>query len=570
MPVTIWGQLSNDRKAASTGLQPRTQEVLQTLGLLSTVESKAVRVCEIASWTKDSTGKLSRESVAPGTVRPSRFPYFLAGDQGVVEGILEEDLRHRGHIVDYSLEILEYAYETNNSGLWPIKVFIKNHITEAVETWHAGYLLGCDGADSTIRRLVGIEAEYHGKEDVWLVADLSLDTNFPDARRRSTVKTAHSNCVLMPSTENRTRVITPLTPANLKSMGSQEYIQSPFPSLAGNKTSATTLVRFLHPRLSAILAPWDVRINDVSWIRRYHTTKRLATRFSDPTHHIFLLGDACHTHSPFTAHSMNAGMMDAHNLAWKLALVHRGLAKAHLLATYTLERLAHAQQLLDLDVSVDHTLQLPPADPAAHEGFPSGCAVRYAPGLLVKQEVRLPVRSAAAPLTPGTRLLDMRLTRHIDGNAVHLLDEMAWDGRFQLLVCLGALAFAAPVVVGLAAYLASAASPLALFSPPPLLDVFLLHTHDHYRVSLEELAPPFAQRAERVYEDVGGAGLASVGVNPRLGALVLVRPDGFVAVVTNLDDARGVMAFLDGFLNRQAGSGEGMAMARASGDEMVF
>lgn len=500
-------------------------------------------------------------------------------DQGVVEHVLEEHLRRCGYPVDYNLEILEAVYETNHPGSWPIQVLIKNHTTEAIERWQTKYILGCDGVDSTIRRLMDIEVEYHGKEDVWAVADLSLDTDFPDTRRRSTIKSMHGNCTLMPGTENRTRITTPLTAATLKSMGSREYTKSPFPSLEGNKASATTLVRFLHPRLSAVLAPWDVKVNDVSWVSRYHNTKRLATQFSDSTHHIFLLGDACHTHSPLTNQSMNSGMMDGHNLAWKLAMVQKGHAKPVLLATYSFERRAVALQQVEFDVNVDHILTLLPNDSAIYEGFHdfeegdgiiSGCGVHYPPGLLVKEEVRVPIRSASEPLKPGKRLLPMTLTRHIDGNEANLLDELQWGGRFHLLVCLGDIAFLAPIFVGLSGYLSSQESPLTLFSHPSLLDVFLIHTHNHFHVSLPDSFTPFSRWPNKIYEDTGGKALASVGVNPKLGALALIRPDGHVAVVTNLDDARGITAFLQEFLNRQDVQSEDVATSRAPGDEMVL
>jgi hypothetical protein len=69
----------------------------------------------------------------------------------------------------------------------------------------------------------------------------------------------------------------------------------------------------------------------------------------------FLAGDSAHIHSPAGAQGMNTGIQDAYNLAWKLALVVKGLASEELLDTYNEERLANAQRLLE---STDRMFEL--------------------------------------------------------------------------------------------------------------------------------------------------------------------------------------------------------------------
>jgi hypothetical protein len=61
----------------------------------------------------------------------------------------------------------------------------------------------------------------------------------------------------------------------------------------------------------------------------------------------FLAGDSAHIHSPAGAQGMNTGIQDAYNLAWKIALVVKGIASEELLDTYNEERLANAQRLLE-------------------------------------------------------------------------------------------------------------------------------------------------------------------------------------------------------------------------------
>lgn len=64
---------------------------------------------------------------------------------------------------------------------------------------------------------------------------------------------------------------------------------------------------------------------------------------------VFIAGDACHTHSPKAGQGMNVSMQDTFNLGWKLAFVLRGLAPAQLLHSYSVERQAIAQELIDFD-----------------------------------------------------------------------------------------------------------------------------------------------------------------------------------------------------------------------------
>ncbi|MCJ1400546.1 hypothetical protein MMC11_003752 [Xylographa trunciseda] len=549
-------------------LQPRTQEVLQMLGLLSAIADKAIRVRENTVYIRESTGKLVRESIGLDTLSPTCFPYSLVVDQGVVADTLEEDLRSRGHVVEYGFDLLDYVLERGNSSLWPVQAYIKNHVSGAVELWHVAYILGCDGEDSTVRQVACIGLEDYGVENVWVVADVSADTTFPDMKRKSVVKSVHGTCIFGPSTEDRVRVITPLTPAFLASMDPNEYSMDSNNS-SNHRTRPTTLLRSLQTRINAVLSPWDFNIKGLSWISHYHNTKRLAVHFSDAAQRVFLLGDTCHTHSPLTDQSVNTGLMDAHNLGWKLALVLRGLASPSLLATYEAERRPLAQKLVKFDTKVDQIFCLQPDSPAIYEGFhdfedgnsiTSGCGVQYSPGLLVKEEVRILIKSSQETLKPGKRLLPMTLTRHIDGNEVNLLDEMQSDGRFHLLVFAGET-FISPDFASLSMYLASPDSPLTVFSSLRLVDLFLIHTRSHFAVSLADLPDPFPRWPHRVYEDPGGRSYVSVGVNPKFGALVLVRPDGHVAVVTNPDDARGIMEFLKEFL---VGTGVGPPDAHIS------
>jgi phenol 2-monooxygenase len=61
--------------------------------------------------------------------------------------------------------------------------------------------------------------------------------------------------------------------------------------------------------------------------------QRVCDTFSKHQEHVFIAGDACHTHSPKAGQGMNVSMMDTWNLGWKLAMVLRGQAKPEILKT---------------------------------------------------------------------------------------------------------------------------------------------------------------------------------------------------------------------------------------------
>jgi hypothetical protein len=78
------------------------------------------------------------------------------------------------------------------------------------------------------------------------------------------------------------------------------------------------------------------RLTEPSWITRFKLQSRQVARYRDDR--VFLAGDAAHVHSPLGSQGLNAGVQDALNLGWKLALVHRGHARGLLLDTYQEER----------------------------------------------------------------------------------------------------------------------------------------------------------------------------------------------------------------------------------------
>jgi 3-(3-hydroxy-phenyl)propionate hydroxylase len=109
-------------------------------------------------------------------------------------------------------------------------------------------------------------------------------------------------------------------------------------------------------RIEELLAPW-VEPDDVEIVRAvvYTFHAVLARPWRD--RRVFLVGDAAHQMPPFLGQGMCSGVRDAHNLAWKLALVVRGVAGDELLDTYEAERRPHVRSIIETAVALGGLLQ---------------------------------------------------------------------------------------------------------------------------------------------------------------------------------------------------------------------
>ena len=195
---------------------------------------------------------------------------------------------------------------------------------------------------------------------VWGVLDGELDTDFPDIWSKTLVYQQELGSILIiPRERNMTRL----------------YIELK----SGPKGDRRELGQeFVMQRAREIMAPFNMRWKYIEWFGRYQIGQRVASRFSDNHQRAFLAGDASHTHSPKSAQGMNTSMHDGWNLAWKLNLAVRGLAKPVLLESYNQERRKIALDLVNFDY--EHANQIAGGDAVAlAENFKTN--VRFISGI---------------------------------------------------------------------------------------------------------------------------------------------------------------------------------------------
>ena len=548
----------------ASGLQPRSAEIMHSLGFHHTLAKHGHTQAEISFWLRTESGlQRSKNSPEPEVIHSTPYRYITGMHQGHTESMFSEDLASRGISVERPVEYIDHIKSGN--GEYPLKAHLKNRVSGMTEEVSAKYILGCDGGRSAVRHQLAIESSINQTNDSWAVADVYVKSTFPDIRRRCNIRSAQGSVMLIPKAHGGVRIYTLLAKEE-----NETLLQSKYDGVGEKRTNDQTIIGILTHRAKCLLKPYEIEIVKVEWVSRYVIAQRISNSFAEEGDRVFILGDACHIHSPKAAQGMNVSMNDAYNLTWKLALTVRGITCPLLLKTYQTERQHIAKQLVEFDEKYSHLFASPDnlEGPQFHDlfvqskGFTSGCGHRYPASLLTDEhvDVRI-VQEAAEPLTPGKRMLPIMLTRHIDGTFLNSLDDMPSNGHFRIVVFAGSR-LPSGGLDALSTYLSSKDSPLThnftsseswadspsfgiskaqdihynpARDPDVVIDLFLVHNSPHLEVSIEALPAPFPEWQATIYEDVDYKARSELGVDTDAGALVVVRPDGYVGLVTGLE-----------------------------------
>jgi len=204
----------------------------------------------------------------------------------------------------------------------PVRVHAR--VAGQPHTFTGRVVLGCDGANSTIRQLAGITMEDLGFTERWLVVDIKAETG-------------------LDTWDGVEQICDPARPATFMHVTGDRYR---WEFQLGDGEDEADLIT--PAALGALLRPWTGRgdLDGLEIIRStsYTFQARLASRFC--AGRVFLLGDAAHLTPPFIGQGLAAGLRDADNLAWKLTYVLTGRAGPDLLDSYETERRPHARALI--------------------------------------------------------------------------------------------------------------------------------------------------------------------------------------------------------------------------------
>jgi 2-polyprenyl-6-methoxyphenol hydroxylase-like FAD-dependent oxidoreductase len=310
----------------------RTLELMERSGCSDALIAAGhkVNAANIISGDK-RIGRLSFDGV------DSPYSFALMLPQSETERLLEAHLGRLGVCVERQTELVDFA--DHGTG---VSATLR-HSNRQDETLEAAWLIGCDGAHSSVRHALGLAFGGETLQSDWVLADIHLSgMQLPD---NELALYWHAAGVLatFPISPGRYRIIADIGQS------------------AGNSPADPTIEQIqalVHQR-----GPGGLAVSEPIWLSAFRINERKVNDYRSGR--VFVAGDAAHVHSPAGGQGMNTGMQDAFNLAWKLALTCHGAAigKA-LLHSYSVERsavgervLADAGRLTALAVVKNHTVQ---------------------------------------------------------------------------------------------------------------------------------------------------------------------------------------------------------------------
>jgi 2-polyprenyl-6-methoxyphenol hydroxylase-like FAD-dependent oxidoreductase len=309
------------RGSRGKGIQPRTQEVFEDLGILDRIVALGGAYPRQREYRDD--GSFSESDAVVGEEPTPAEPYHLPlmVPQFLTEGVMRGRLLELGHRPEFASELI--GFEQDEAG-----VTARLSGQSGEETVRVRWLVGADGGRSFVRHAldIGFPGKTLGVRAI--VADVLLTGLDRDAWHR-----------FGQGDMQRQIAICPLAGTDLF------QIQAPVPLEGEVDLSAAGLSALVKERSGRD----DIEVQSVSWASAFNMNARLADRYR--LDRVFLVGDAAHTHPPTGGQGLNTSVQDAYNLGWKLAAVAAGAPDA-LLDSYEEERRPVAATMLGLATSL--------------------------------------------------------------------------------------------------------------------------------------------------------------------------------------------------------------------------
>jgi 2-polyprenyl-6-methoxyphenol hydroxylase-like FAD-dependent oxidoreductase len=367
----------------------RTLELLDSRGIAEDLLPHGVPIYEVAP--------------APGAVLDlrkldSKYPMLLIAPQSWTERVLEARATQLGVHIMRGAEVVGLNQDADG-----VTVDLGDGTA-----LHTQYVVGCDGAHSAVRRLVGVDFVGKQYETHILLADVRIP--HPPEEGLFARNSVEGVVLVVPFDDGWFRLI----------VWDRLREQAPLDEPVTESEMRDAMVR---------IAGTDLGVNEMRWSSRFLSERRQARRYR--VGRVFIAGDAAHVHSPLGGQGMNTGIGDAMNLGWKLAEAVRGTAPAGLLDSYQAERHPVGTRVLRLTdafntlvlgrsalrrvfrrVAVTAILALPPGR-RIMGGLLSGIGIRYS-------------RPRGAHRLVGRRMPDVDCGRQ-------RLFELLRTGRFVLL-----------------------------------------------------------------------------------------------------------------------------------------
>ncbi len=566
------------------GIACRTMEMFEAFNFSEKVLKEACEIHEVTFWKPGEAdpARIQRHGRVQDTEDGlSEFPHVILNQARVHDFFLETMRQSPSRLEPhYGRRFVDFTVDPDapDHPVWVRLERAAGPHAGTLETVRARYVVGCDGARSGVRRALGLQLAGDSANQAWGVMDLLAVTSFPDIRFKAAVQSASGNLLVIPREgDHLVRLY-----VEMDKLGEDERVGS-------RNIGLDQLIA----KARSILHPYTLEVKEVPWWSVYEIGQRICDRYDDVPAaaggtrfpRVFIAGDACHTHSPKAGQGMNFSMQDSFNLGWKLAAVLRQQATEALLHTYSAERQPAAQQLIDFDREWAKMFSDPAkrgqgsddaqgVDPKEfqryfqrHGRFTAGVGTHYTPSLITGASTH---QALATGFVIGTRFHSAPVLRVADAKPVQLGHAGKADGRWRLYAFARANDHQPQVRTGVRALceflLDAADSPLrrhtrAQHDIDSVFDLRAIFQAPHTEVDLSTLPdlllPTKGRLGLRDYDKVfcsvlrdGPDVFELRGVDRREGALVVVRPDQYVAQVLPLRGLVALAEFFGGFMKR--------------------
>ncbi|MCJ1290926.1 hypothetical protein MMC34_002468 [Xylographa carneopallida] len=463
------------------------------------------------------------------------FDYCLNIRQKYSENVFRDAAEGFGSITHSSTKLIGFTIDENSAD-YKITAELQQNGGEKM-TVQSKYIIGADGGRSTVRSIAEIPFVGEKIKDEsmlhWVRIDAVVKTSMPGARLGygSIESRQHGNILWVAVDHGRTRIGYSIPPEVYKKHG--EHITEDVVKEEAVKA----------------LAPFELEFVTLDWWTLYTIGQRVADSFR-AKERILLAGDAGHTHSSGAAQGMNTGMHDAVNLGWKLGGVLKGWYTDSVLGTYSTERRAVAQELIELDknISVLISGRLPPGqtgDPDQLFGellessaqFTTGIGVHYEANTLNTNR-----ESSISAVQPGWRVPDVLVRRPGSKFPSRFQQITKNNGKLWIVVFAGSPIRTLPKLQALREYIDGPQSFTAR-----LTEAFTFIT---------VIAGPGVQADEVLgvkrfgdaFYDVDETAHVRLGIPADEGAVLVLRPDGILGFAAGLEEGARLAEYLETFV----------------------
>ncbi|KAI0674231.1 FAD binding domain-containing protein [Trametes maxima] len=320
VPVRIIEKLSAFHTASrGTGMQSRSLEVFHFLGLLEDVRRTATPLHTMVSYKLPGGTEVLNtwrivERVSPTPDRPIVIEDGVTIGQYLLEGIFRDHLTKLGVHIELGTELV--SLEQDDGG---VTATLKQSTDdgETHQRARVAYVIGADGARGATRRLIGAAFDGQTKDldgQVW--ADVDVEG----------LSSQYWHLWSEPG-----QYTVSIRPTHHEGGFHVGLIGINFDPI--DLTDPEKFVNFVHDKIGRP----DLKISNFTSMSYWKPKMRMVDKFYSGR--VFIVGDAAHVHSPTGGQGLNTSVQDSFNLAWKIALAYKGLARPDLLASYEVERL---------------------------------------------------------------------------------------------------------------------------------------------------------------------------------------------------------------------------------------